>query len=73
MVGALGATDAERADGWYSYPLVGRRQVEVRLAHDVGTRVVCVRFGEPFDARLREPIGLLLSVFARYEVAPGVE
>ncbi|MER5498650.1 MULTISPECIES: hypothetical protein [unclassified Streptomyces] len=34
---AVEATDDERPDGWYSYPLVGEhRQVEVRLARAVG-------------------------------------
>lgn len=34
---AIEATDDERTDGWYSYPLIGEHcEVEVRLARVVG-------------------------------------
>lgn len=70
---ALPATDDERPDGWYSYPLAGRRhEVEVGLAQDVQSFVVMVRVHGPADERLRESIRLLLAVFDHYEVKPRV-
>jgi hypothetical protein len=61
-------TDDEQADGWFAYPLVGVRQVEVRLAHAVGGNEVSVEVSDIADERTRESIELLLSVFARYVI-----
>lgn len=64
---ALPNTDNDRADGWYAYPLVGVRPVEIRLARDVEADEVT----GIADDRTRESIELLLTVFARYEVDAG--
>ncbi|MCG3043984.1 hypothetical protein L7D48_25980 [Streptomyces sp. S1A] len=62
---ALPATDDERDDGWYSYPLVGPDQaVRVRLATAVGSDVVCVEISGVQTAELRIRADTLLSAFA---------
>ncbi|MER6810701.1 hypothetical protein ABT299_15590 [Spirillospora sp. NPDC000708] len=65
---ALPSTDNDRADGWYAYPLVGVRPVEIRLAREVEADEVSVEVTGIADDRTRESIELLLTVFARYEV-----
>ncbi|KAB2366198.1 hypothetical protein [Actinomadura montaniterrae] len=65
---ALPDTDDEQADGWYAYPLVGDRQVEVRLSRAVGGDEVSIEVTGMADDRTRESIELLLTVFARYTV-----
>ncbi|MBA9001395.1 hypothetical protein [Thermomonospora cellulosilytica] len=67
---ALPGTDDERAEGWYCYPLVGRSEVQVRLAQAVGSGVVSVEIGYAADDRLVVAVPLLLDVFARYRVLP---
>jgi hypothetical protein len=58
-------TDDERPDGWYSYPLVGTRaELEVTLAHAVGTDVLMVRVTGAADAELRLRADTLISAFA---------
>ncbi|MFH0245842.1 hypothetical protein ACGRHY_26280 [Streptomyces sp. HK10] len=62
---ALSATDDERDDGWYSYPLAGPdRTVRVRLATAVGSDVVCVEISGVQTAELRIRADTLLSAFA---------
>ncbi|WP_151770576.1 hypothetical protein [Streptomyces abyssomicinicus] len=58
-------TDDERADGWYSYPLVGTRAApEVALARAAGTDVLMVTVTGLADAELRLRADTLISAFA---------
>ncbi|MEV7525409.1 hypothetical protein [Streptomyces sp. NPDC091371] len=58
-------TDDERADGWYSYVLVGEeREVEVRLARSVGGDEVSVAVNGSLSAELRVRADTLVSAFA---------
>ncbi|MBT2452261.1 hypothetical protein J7F03_35430 [Streptomyces sp. ISL-43] len=62
---AVDETDDERADGWYSYPLVGSGQaVEVRLARAVGGEEVMVSVAGVANSELRVRTETLLSAFA---------
>ncbi|MGW6572746.1 hypothetical protein ACWGAN_11310 [Streptomyces sp. NPDC054945] len=56
----------ERADGWYSYPLVGEDlEVEVRLARSVGGDEVSVRIHGIATAELELRADTLLTAFAQ--------
>ncbi|MFD4247734.1 hypothetical protein ACFWP3_40065 [Streptomyces sp. NPDC058525] len=62
---AVEATDDERPDGWYSYPLAGEhRQVEVRLARAVGGDELMVAIKETLTPELDVRADTLLAVFA---------
>ncbi|WP_431917450.1 DUF6881 domain-containing protein [Amycolatopsis tucumanensis] len=61
---ALPATDAERADGWYDYPLAGQPQLSVSLAADPGASPVLVRVVGEMDAVLVARIDTLLALLS---------
>ncbi|MFF2787851.1 hypothetical protein ACFVT6_13935 [Streptomyces sp. NPDC058049] len=62
---AVEGTDDERADGWYSYPLVGEhREVEVRLARSTGGEEVSVTVNGTLTPELEVRADTLLSAFA---------
>ncbi|MFG2975561.1 hypothetical protein ACGFYY_21610 [Streptomyces sp. NPDC048331] len=62
---AVAETDDERADRWYSYPLVGDTlEVEVRLARSVGGEEVSVAVHGIATAELELRADTLLAVFA---------
>ncbi|MFJ4777985.1 hypothetical protein [Streptomyces sp. NPDC088762] len=62
---AIEATDDERTDGWYSYPLVGKhRQVEVRLARAVGGDELMVAVKGSLTPELEVRADTLLAAFA---------
>ncbi|MFE9468565.1 hypothetical protein ACFYNW_33915 [Streptomyces virginiae] len=62
---ALEATDDERTDGWYSYPLVGEhRQVEIRLARAVGGDDVRLAVKGALTPELEVRADTLLAAFA---------
>ncbi|WP_030960698.1 hypothetical protein [Streptomyces sp. NRRL S-378] len=62
---ALEATDDERTDGWYSYPLVGEhRQVEIRLARAVGGDEVRLAVKGPLTPELEVRADTLMAAFA---------
>ncbi|GEB57198.1 hypothetical protein [Streptomyces gardneri] len=62
---AVEATDDERPDGWYSYPLAGEhRQVEVRLARAVGGDELLVAVKGTLTPELEVRADTLLAAFA---------
>ncbi|MFC8825888.1 hypothetical protein ACFT9I_11085 [Streptomyces sp. NPDC057137] len=62
---ATEATDDERTDGWYSYPLVGKhRQVEIRLARAVGGDEVRLAVKGALTPELEVRADTLLAAFA---------
>jgi hypothetical protein len=65
----LEATDADRTDGFYEYPLVGNPVLTVRLARNVGADPVNVsvtgRMGVVLEARIDTLISVLASVEGR--------
>ncbi len=62
---AVEATDDDRPDGWYSYPLVGeQRQVEVRLAPTVGGDELMVVVKGALTPELEVRVDTLLAAFA---------
>ncbi|MER7734582.1 hypothetical protein ABTX80_27185 [Streptomyces erythrochromogenes] len=62
---AVGETDDERADGWYTYPLAGETgRAEVRLARCAGGDEVRVTVHGPLTADLRLRADTLLSAYA---------
>ncbi|MGW7031459.1 hypothetical protein ACWGFX_30405 [Streptomyces xanthophaeus] len=62
---ALEATDDERTDGWYSYPLVGEhRQVEIRLARAVDGEEVRLAVKGALTPELEVRADTLLAAFA---------
>ncbi len=61
---ALPSTDAEAADGWYDYPLMGTPPVQVYLARNVGASPVMVRVVGTMDPVLEARIDTLVSVLA---------
>ncbi|MGW2349668.1 hypothetical protein [Actinacidiphila glaucinigra] len=66
--GALPATDAERHDGWYAYPLTGRVPLTLLVAGDPGSAVVLVRLaGEPGEAD-KARIEAALHIFSTWAV-----
>ncbi|MFI8182528.1 hypothetical protein ACIF70_18700 [Actinacidiphila glaucinigra] len=66
--GALPATDAERRDGWYAYPLAGRVPLTLFVAGDPGSAVVFVRFaGEAGEAE-KARIEAALHIFSTWAV-----
>ncbi len=64
---ALPATDDEREDGWYEYPLCGVPPLRVLLAQAVGAPPVMVRVSGDMDDVLAARISTLLGVFADVE------
>ncbi|MCX5174734.1 hypothetical protein [Streptomyces virginiae] len=63
---AMEETDDERADGWYSCPLVGDTlEVEVRLARSVGGEEVSVTVRGIATAELELRTDTLLAAFAQ--------
>ncbi|MFD7916837.1 hypothetical protein ACFV30_40145 [Streptomyces sp. NPDC059752] len=62
---ALEATDDERTDGWYSYPLVGEhRHVEIRLARAIGGDEVRLAVTGALTPELEVRADTLLAAFA---------
>ncbi|MEU6310642.1 hypothetical protein [Streptomyces sp. NPDC047014] len=62
---AVKATDDERPDGWYAYPLVGQdQQVEVRLARAVGGDELMVAVKGTLTPELEVRADTLLAAFA---------
>jgi hypothetical protein len=61
---ALPATDDEREDGWYEYPLVGEPPLRVRLARAVGAAPVTVVVTGEMDEPLASRIATLFDVFS---------
>ncbi len=61
---ALPATDDEREDGWFEYPLVGAPALRVRLAQSLGAEPVIVRVIGELDDRLAARIETLLDVLS---------
>lgn len=62
---AVEATDDERTDGWYSYPLAGeQQQVEVRLARAVGGDEFMVVVKGTLTPELTVQADTLLAAFA---------
>jgi hypothetical protein len=58
-------TDDGRADGWYTYPLVGTRaELEVALAAATGSDVLAVTVDGLDDPELRLRADTLISAFA---------
>ncbi|MFE5211197.1 hypothetical protein [Streptomyces sp. NPDC056600] len=61
----IGDTDDDRADGWYTYPLVGTRaELEVALALATGSDVLAVTVTGLDDPELRLRADTLISAFA---------
>jgi hypothetical protein len=65
---ALPSTDADRADGWYDYPLSGRVPLTLLVAVNPGSSVVDVRVAGGMDDRLSAQLDVLFHVFNRYRV-----
>jgi hypothetical protein len=62
---AIEATNDERPDGWYSYPLVGKhRQVEIWLARAVGGDELMVAVKGVLTPELEVRADTLLAAFA---------
>ncbi|MFD4939488.1 hypothetical protein [Streptomyces virginiae] len=62
---AVEATDDERPDGWYSYPLVGEhRQLEVQLARAVGGDELMVAVKGTLTPELEVRADTLLAAFS---------
>lgn len=67
---ALPNTDDERAELWYSYPLIGTKgTLEVTLAQAVGGSEVSVEVRGEADDALRACIALVCDLAARYEMS----
>jgi hypothetical protein len=64
---ALAQTDADNPDTFYEYPLVGRPELVVQLAQNVGAAPVDVVVTGPMDAVLKARVETLLSVLADVE------
>ncbi|MER5636563.1 hypothetical protein ABT095_06395 [Kitasatospora sp. NPDC002227] len=61
----LSATDDERPDGWYGYPLVGSRQrTDVRLANAVGGDELSVCVEGVADHQLSVRIDTLFAAYS---------
>jgi hypothetical protein len=67
IAAALPATDDDREDGWYEYPLVGVPPLRVRLAQAVGAVPVMVTVAGQMDEVLAARISTLLDVLAEVE------
>ncbi|KQX71156.1 hypothetical protein [Streptomyces sp. Root1310] len=64
---ALPATDVDRPDGWYDYPLSGRVPLILLVAADPEASVVFVRLTGAPDARTRAQIEAALYIFSTYQ------
>ncbi len=67
---ALLHTDADDPASFYEYPLVGRTELVVRLAQNVGADPVAVRVSGSMDLVLKTRVETLLSILAEVEDAP---
>jgi hypothetical protein len=63
LVGALDATDADKPDAWFEYPIVGRPPVTLALARDWGSAKLGVRITGAFDIVLAARLDTLLDVY----------
>jgi hypothetical protein len=63
FVGALDATDADKLDAWFVYPIVGRPPVSLALARDIGSAKLSVRITGAFDIVLSARLETLLDVY----------
>ncbi|MBM2623133.1 hypothetical protein JIG36_47305 [Actinoplanes sp. LDG1-06] len=62
--GALDATDDERDDGWFDYPLEGTPPVTVRLARSPGSAVVSVRVDGELDPVLAARVETVIEMLS---------
>jgi hypothetical protein len=63
LVGALDATDAEKPDTWFDYPIVGSPPLTLALARDWGSAKLGVRITGAFDIVLAARFDTLLDVY----------
>ncbi|MFJ4782910.1 hypothetical protein [Streptomyces sp. NPDC088794] len=71
IAGALPDTDDDQPRAtWFTYPLVGRSRIDLRIARSVGGSEVSVHVEGPATSRFRIRIELLLGIMARYRIAP---
>jgi hypothetical protein len=64
LIGALDATDADKPDAWFEYPIVGRPPVTLALARNRGSAVLSVRITGAFDIVLAARLETLLDVYS---------
>ncbi|WP_433243046.1 hypothetical protein [Actinomadura nitritigenes] len=64
VVLGLEGTDDEQDSRWYSYPLVGHQQLDVALAHAIGSDVVSVRIDGLTDHDMVLRAETLLDAYA---------
>lgn len=68
---ALPDTDDDQPrSAWYTYPLVGRDRIDLRMARSVDGDEVSVSVEGTVDSRVRSRVELLFDIMARYELAP---
>jgi len=64
---ALPDTDADEPDTFYEYPLIGKHNLTVHLAREVGAQEVAVKVGGPLNSVLRARVEVLLDVLSDVE------
>jgi hypothetical protein len=63
LVGALDATDTDKPDAWFEYPIVGSPPVTLGLARDWDSPKYSVRITGAFDIELAARLETLLDVY----------
>jgi hypothetical protein len=64
LVGALDATDMDKPDAWFEYPIVGSPPVTLALARDIDSPTLLgVRITGAFDIMLAARLETLLDVY----------